>query len=123
VHDKSNSFPCDPPDPIGWPQFKRRKKKTSVSRNRSASIVALTLALLAVECVPGLASAGMRCGSRIIDRGTSSAEVSSFCGPPTQVDRTEAYQSGAATADSDSRRGSALMCKSNFGRTTLVRTC
>jgi hypothetical protein len=29
----------------------------------------------------------MRCGSRIIDKGSSSAEVASFCGPPSQVDR------------------------------------
>jgi hypothetical protein len=64
---------------------------------------ALTLASLVLACMPGLASAAMRCGSRIIDRGTSSAEVSSFCGPPTQVDRTEAYRSGAVTADSDSQ--------------------
>jgi hypothetical protein len=44
--------------------------------------------VLAVGCLPGLASAGMRCGSRIIDKGSSSAEVTSFCGPPSQVDRT-----------------------------------
>jgi hypothetical protein len=43
--------------------------------------------LLAVGCLPGPVNAGMRCGSRIIDRGTSSAEVNSFCGDPTQVDR------------------------------------
>ena len=46
----------------------------------------LVFALLAIGCLPGLASAGMRCGSRIIDKGSSSAEVTSFCGPPTQVD-------------------------------------
>ncbi len=47
----------------------------------------ITLALLALGCWPELTSAGMRCGSRIIDRGSSSAEVSSFCGDPAQVDR------------------------------------
>lgn len=50
--------------------------------------VSIALASFALACLPGLASAGMRCGSRIIDKGTSSAEVTSFCGPPTQVDRT-----------------------------------
>jgi hypothetical protein len=49
----------------------------------------LVLALLAVGCLPGLASAGMRCGSRIIDKGSSSAEVTSYCGPPAQVDRRD----------------------------------
>jgi Protein of unknown function (DUF2845) len=78
-------------------------KKAPVSRNRGSSMGALTLAVFAFACIPGFASAGMRCGSRIIDRGTSSAEVSSFCGPPTQVDRTEAYRGRAATADSDSQ--------------------
>jgi Protein of unknown function (DUF2845) len=43
--------------------------------------------LFAAGCLPGLVSAGMRCGSRIIDKGTSSVEVSSFCGDPAQVDR------------------------------------
>jgi hypothetical protein len=47
------------------------------------------LALLAVGCLPGLASAGMRCGSRIIDKGSSGAEVTSYCGPPSQVDRRD----------------------------------
>jgi hypothetical protein len=50
----------------------------------------LTSAFLAVGFLPGLASAAMTCGNRIIDRGTSSAEVTSFCGPPAQVDRTGA---------------------------------
>jgi len=62
----------------------------------------LTSALLAVGFLPGLASAVMTCGNRIIDRGTSSAEVTSFCGPPTQVDRTAAYRRGAVTTGRDS---------------------
>ena len=62
----------------------------------------LTSALLAVGFLPGLASAAVTCGNRIIDRGTSSAEVTSFCGPPTQVDRTAAYRRGVITTDRDS---------------------
>jgi hypothetical protein len=49
--------------------------------------ISTALALLALGCLPALTSAGMRCGSRTIDRGTSSVEVSSFCGDPAQVDR------------------------------------
>jgi Protein of unknown function (DUF2845) len=59
--------------------------------------------LLACAYLPGLASAGMRCGSRIIDRGTSSAEVSSFCGQPTQVDHTTVFRGDARRVDDDGR--------------------
>ena len=65
-------------------------KGTSGARDFPPPMTALVLTLLVVGCLPGLASAGMRCGSRIIDKGTSSAEVTSFCGPPAQVDRTGA---------------------------------
>jgi Protein of unknown function (DUF2845) len=68
--------------------------------NKSVSIA---LALLALGGLPGLASAAMRCGSKIIDRGTSSAEVTSFCGPPVQVDRTTAYQGGKTIRDGNGR--------------------
>jgi hypothetical protein len=78
-----------------------RAKRASLSCNRSASMGLLTSALLAMGFLPGLASAAMTCGNRIIDRGTSSAEVTSFCGPPTQVDRTAAYRRGAVTANRD----------------------
>lgn len=59
--------------------------------------------LLTVACLPGLANAGMRCGSRIIDRGSSSTEVSSFCGDPAQIDRTTSFRSGARIVDGDGR--------------------
>jgi hypothetical protein len=59
--------------------------------------------VLAIACLPALASAGMRCGSRIIDRGSSSAEVSSFCGDPAQIDRTTAFRGSARIVDSDGR--------------------
>jgi Protein of unknown function (DUF2845) len=39
----------------------------------------------------------------MIDRGTSSAEVTAFCGAPAQVDRTTAYRSGATTVDGNGR--------------------
>lgn len=39
----------------------------------------------------------IRCGSQIIDKGTSSAEVTAFCGNPTQVNGpTGAPDSGDA---------------------------
>jgi len=60
-------------------------------------------ALLAAACLPGLASAGMRCGSRIIDRGVSSVEVRSFCGEPAQVDRSTAFRGDARVTDADGR--------------------
>jgi Protein of unknown function (DUF2845) len=34
---------------------------------------------------------GMRCGSQIIDKGTSREEVRALCGQPSQVDNTTAY--------------------------------
>jgi Protein of unknown function (DUF2845) len=81
----------------------RSTEGVSGARNSSSPWAALVLAVLAVGCLPGLASAGMRCGSRIIDRGTSSAEVTSFCGAPAQVDRTTAYRNGATTVDGNGR--------------------
>jgi hypothetical protein len=39
---------------------------------------------------PSLAMA-IRCGSQIIDKGTSSAEVAAFCGNPTQVNNRGGY--------------------------------
>jgi Protein of unknown function (DUF2845) len=70
---------------------------------KQADKIAMVSVLLAAACLPGLANAGMRCGSRIIDKGSSSAEVTSFCGAPTQVDRTTAYRGGATTVNSDGR--------------------
>jgi hypothetical protein len=77
----------------------RSNNGASDARDSSLSIAALVLAILAVGCLPGLASAAMVCGNRIINRGTSSAEVTAFCGPPAQIDRTAAYGSGATTVD------------------------
>jgi Protein of unknown function (DUF2845) len=65
----------------------RSIKRLPGARNSSPRSVGLVLAVLATGCLPGVASASMRCGSRLIDTGISSAEVSSFCGAPTQVDR------------------------------------
>jgi Protein of unknown function (DUF2845) len=50
-----------------------------------------------VVFVPSLAMAGIRCGNRIIDTGTTSAEVAALCGDPTQVSRSTAYR-GATTS-------------------------
>jgi hypothetical protein len=68
----------------------RSTNGASRAHDLSPPMTALVLALLAVGCLPGLATAGMRCGSKIIDKGTSSAEVTALCGPPAQVDRTGA---------------------------------
>jgi hypothetical protein len=81
----------------------RSTNGASGAHDLSPPMKALVLALLAVGCLPGLASAGMRCGSRIIDKGTSSAEVTAYCGPPAQVDRTTAYRGGATTIDGNGR--------------------
>jgi hypothetical protein len=59
--------------------------------------------LLAAVCLPVLAIAGMRCGSRIIDRGVSSVEVSSFCGEPAQIDRSTAFRGDARVTDAAGR--------------------
>ncbi len=57
----------------------------------------LLLALLGLG--PSLAMA-MRCGSQIIDKGSSSAEVAAFCGNPTQVNNRTGY-TGAPTGEPD----------------------
>jgi Protein of unknown function (DUF2845) len=53
------------------------------------------LALAILGNIPSLAMA-IRCGSNIIDRGSSSAEVTAYCGPPAQVDRSTRYIGGGA---------------------------
>jgi hypothetical protein len=62
-----------------------------------------TLPLLALlGLAPSLAMA-LRCGSQIIDVGSSSAEVAAFCGDPTQVNNRTSYTGGAArTGEPDS---------------------
>jgi hypothetical protein len=53
------------------------------------------LLLTMILCVPSLCAAGsIRCGSRIILRGSSSAELASFCGDPAQVNKTSTYAGG-----------------------------
>ncbi len=50
------------------------------------------LALVLLISMPSLLSAqSIRCDSRIISRGSSSAELAAFCGNPTQVDRRSNY--------------------------------
>lgn len=41
----------------------------------------------------------IRCGSRIITRGSSSAELTAFCGDPAQVTKSSSYVGGARGAD------------------------
>jgi hypothetical protein len=54
------------------------------------------LLLIAILGVPSLAAAeSIRCGSRIIMRGSSSAELASFCGDPAQVSKSPSYGDGA----------------------------
>jgi hypothetical protein len=51
-----------------------------------------TLLLIMILSVPSLAAAdSMRCGSRIISRGSSSAELTSFCGEPAAVTKPSSY--------------------------------
>jgi len=53
--------------------------------------------LAVLGCIPSLAMAGIRCGNQIIDKGTTSAEVSAVCGNPAQVDRSVLYTGGPTT--------------------------
>jgi hypothetical protein len=54
------------------------------------------LLLMMILGVPSLAAAeSIRCGNRIIMRGSSSAELASFCGDPAQVSKSSSYSSGA----------------------------
>ncbi len=47
---------------------------------------------LAVLLLPLLARAdSIRCGSRIIERGSSSAELTAFCGAPAEVSQPSSY--------------------------------
>jgi hypothetical protein len=56
-----------------------------------------SLALLAMLLVPSLLMAGsIRCGSRLILRGSTSAELMQFCGDPAQVDKHSAYTGSAS---------------------------
>ena len=61
------------------------------SRSSLSAVVALTV----LCAMPTLSLAAVRCGDRIINRGSSSAEVMAFCGKPAQVDRSTSYIGGA----------------------------
>ncbi|MEP6547290.1 MAG: DUF2845 domain-containing protein [Gammaproteobacteria bacterium] len=53
------------------------------------------LALCLLGLLPNVLTAGsIRCGSRIITRGSSSAELAAFCGDPAQVNRSSNYVGG-----------------------------
>jgi hypothetical protein len=57
------------------------------------------LALAVLGGIPSLALAmSVRCGNKIIERGSSSAEVTEYCGAPAQVDRSARYIGGLALA-------------------------
>jgi Protein of unknown function (DUF2845) len=57
-----------------------------------------SLAVFILICAPSLLMAqSIRCGSRIISRGSSSAELAALCGDPTQVNRGSLYN-GVANA-------------------------
>jgi hypothetical protein len=58
------------------------------------------LALCLLGLLPSILMAdSIRCGSRIITRGSSSAELTAFCGDPTQVTKTSSYVGGVRGAD------------------------
>ena len=51
------------------------------------------LVLGVLACVPSLSNAdSIRCGSRIITRGSGSAELAAMCGEPTQVNKSSGLQ-------------------------------
>jgi len=68
----------------------------------------------------------MRCGNKIIDQGSSSLEVTSLCGPPSQVERTTEFRGSATTVDNNgrvTRVGSDIQVEYwtyNFGPNTLM---
>ncbi len=60
------------------------------------------LTLVVFSCLPGLLMAeSIRCGSRIICRGSSSAELASFCGDPAQVSKSSSYTGGGRARGAD----------------------
>lgn len=61
--------------------------------------------LVFLGCVPAVAMAGMRCGNQLIDKGSSGAEVTAFCGAPTQVEHSVMYVGGVPAAGPDRAGG------------------
>ncbi|HEY0747080.1 MAG TPA: DUF2845 domain-containing protein [Steroidobacteraceae bacterium] len=62
--------------------------------NQSISVWRMkTLSAFAIlACLPSILMAeGIRCGSRLILRGSSSAELTAFCGDPVQISRSSSY--------------------------------
>src|ERR1700737_4560135 len=53
-----------------------------------------------LSCIPTLVAAqSLRCGSKIIGRGITRAEVSARCGDPAQVEHKSAYTGTSIAAD------------------------
>jgi hypothetical protein len=73
--------------------------------------------LVTAPLAPCLALAGVRCGSHIIDKGSSSAEVTAYCGAPAQVDRTPSV----VVADSDQPAHQIEIWTYNFGPNMLMQ--
>ncbi len=60
------------------------------------------LALIALGCLPSVLMAdSIRCGSRIISRGSSSAELAAFCGDPAQVNKSSSFTGGGRAHGAD----------------------
>jgi hypothetical protein len=54
-------------------------------------IKTLLLSVIALGLPSFAAAESIRCGSRIISRGSSSAELASFCGEPAQISKNSSY--------------------------------
>jgi hypothetical protein len=60
----------------------------------------ILLGLCLLGLLPGVLMAdSIRCGSRIISRGSSSAELAAFCGDPAQVTKSSSFVGGVRGAD------------------------
>jgi hypothetical protein len=58
------------------------------------------LALCLLGLLPGVLMAdSIRCGSRIITRGSTVAELTAFCGDPAQVTKTSSFVGAVRGAD------------------------
>jgi hypothetical protein len=66
----------------------------------TVSRMKVLLALCLLGLLPSISMAdSIRCGSRIITRGSSSAELTAFCGDPAQVTKSSSYVGGVRGAD------------------------
>jgi Protein of unknown function (DUF2845) len=57
------------------------------------------LALIVCVSMPAISAAAMRCGNQIINRGSSSVEVTAYCGPPAQIERIVSNVGGPTVVD------------------------